>query len=252
VRQRPGSGRSSRARAGWLSRTAAAIYLSGVLGDSTARSSRLGDGVSDRSAVLQSVAEVDHLVAVVFLASFGGTRRRWEAVPLLPQPQRVHAYVEHRGGLVDCERGSTLLLRMYRLPGSIPLAPSGIADGCRMGAAPRRSSGTRTRPDGSISNLSTSSPGTVGWIDGWMFEPSTFGPSMGSRPLGRARPTAYRAGTTQPMDLLGTARAASSNSAQRSRLGPYRADERDHWEPGARTTRALRPVGRRRRNQTRA
>jgi hypothetical protein len=91
--------------------------LSDVLGDSTARSSSLGDGVSDRAAVLQSVAEVDHLVAVVLIASVGGTRRRWEAVPLLPQAQRVRAYVEHRGCFVDRERGSTLLHRMYRQPG---------------------------------------------------------------------------------------------------------------------------------------
>jgi hypothetical protein len=58
--------------------------LSGVLRGSAARSSRLDDGVSDRSAGLQCVAEVDQLVAVVLIASVGGTRRRWEAVPVLP------------------------------------------------------------------------------------------------------------------------------------------------------------------------
>lgn len=129
-------------------RVAALMRLCGVLGGSIARSSSLGDGVSDRSAVLQSVVEVDHLVAVVPIAPVGGTRRRWEAVPLLPQPQRVRADVEHPGCFVDRERGSTLLLMMYRQPGSIPLALSGIADGSRTGAARRRASGSRTRPHG--------------------------------------------------------------------------------------------------------
>jgi hypothetical protein len=121
------------------------MRLSGRLRGSTARSSRLSDGVTDRSAVLQSVAEVDHLVAVVLIAPVGGTRRRREPVPLLPQPQRARAYVKHRGGFVDRERGSTLLLRMYRQPRSIPLALSRIADSCRMGPARRRTSGSRTR-----------------------------------------------------------------------------------------------------------
>ena len=63
------------------------------------------------------LAKVDHLVAVILIASIRRTRRRWEAVPLLPQPQRVRAYVEHRGCFVDRKRGSTLLLRTYRQPG---------------------------------------------------------------------------------------------------------------------------------------
>jgi hypothetical protein len=92
-------------------------YLKDVLGGSAGRRSRLDNSMGDRAAVLQSVAEADHLVAVVLIASIGGTRRRWEAVALLPQAQRVRAYVEHRGCLVDRERGSTLLHRMYRQPG---------------------------------------------------------------------------------------------------------------------------------------
>jgi hypothetical protein len=110
-----------------------AAGLGGVLGGSTAQASSLGDGVGDRSAVLQSVAQVHHLVAVVLVAPVRGPRRRWEAVSLLPQPQRVRADVEYRGCLVDRERGSTLLLRMYRQPGSTPLAISRIADGSRRG-----------------------------------------------------------------------------------------------------------------------
>jgi hypothetical protein len=35
---------------------------------------------------------------------------------------------------------------VYRQPGSVPLALSGITDGCRMGAARRRTSGRRTLP----------------------------------------------------------------------------------------------------------
>jgi hypothetical protein len=118
--------------------------LSGVVGGSTARRSRLGDRVSDRPAVLQRVTEVDHLVAVVLIASVGGARRRREAIALLPQAQRVRADVEHRGGFVDRERGSTLLLNLYRQPDSIPLALSKIADGSRMRAARRSASGRRT------------------------------------------------------------------------------------------------------------
>jgi hypothetical protein len=112
--------------------------LSGVVGGSTARRSRLGDRVSDRPAVLQRVTEVDHLVAVVLIASVGGARRRREAIALLPQAQRVRADVEHRGGFVDRERGSTLLLNLYRQPDSIPLALSTIADRSRMDAVRRR------------------------------------------------------------------------------------------------------------------
>jgi hypothetical protein len=125
-----------------------AVYLNGVVGGATPHSSRLGDGVSDRSAVLQRVEEVDHLVAVVGIASVGGPRRRWEAVPLLPQPQRVYADVEHRGCFVDRERGSTLLLRLYRQPRSIPLALLEIADHCRTGPKRRTPAGRPTRPSG--------------------------------------------------------------------------------------------------------
>ena len=111
------------------------MRLKGVLVGSTAPSARLGDGVSDRPAVLQRVAKVDHLVAVILIASIRGTRRRWEAVPLLPQPQGVRADVEYRGCFVDRERGSTLLLKMYRQPGPTPLAISIIADGSRSGTS---------------------------------------------------------------------------------------------------------------------
>jgi hypothetical protein len=104
-------------RRGPVSRTSSPTYLKDVLGGSAGHRSRLGDSMGDRSAVLQSVAEADHLVAVVLIAPVGGPRRRWEAVPLLPQAQRVRAYVEYRGCFVDRERGSTLLHRVYRQPG---------------------------------------------------------------------------------------------------------------------------------------
>lgn len=104
-------------RGGPVTRTSSPTYLKDVLGGSAGRRSRLGDSMGDRSAVLQSVAEADQLVAVVLIASVGGTRRRWEAVPLLPQAQRVRADVEHRGCFVDRERGSTLLHKVYRQRG---------------------------------------------------------------------------------------------------------------------------------------
>jgi hypothetical protein len=103
-------------RGGPITRTSSSAYLKDVLGGSAGRRSRLDDSMGDRPAVLQSVAEADHLVAVVLIASVRGTRRRWEAVPLLPQAQRVRAYVEHRRCFVDRERGSTLLHRVYRQP----------------------------------------------------------------------------------------------------------------------------------------
>ena len=96
--------------------------LRGVLRALAACRTSLGHCMSDRSAVHQGVAEAEHLVAVVLIASVRGARRRREAIALLPQPQRLRADVEHPGSFVDRKRGSTLLLRVYRQPGLIPLA----------------------------------------------------------------------------------------------------------------------------------
>jgi hypothetical protein len=120
--------------------------LNRVLRGLTARPASLGNSVSDRSAVLQSVTEVHHLIEVVLIAPVRAMRWLREAVPLLPQPQRVRADVEHRGCFVDRERGSTLLLRTYRQPRASPLALYRIADGSRMGRSAPKSVRSTSAP----------------------------------------------------------------------------------------------------------